>query len=100
MHISGDPHEDVDRLIERHERWLLLRPRCAECHEPITDSECYEINCELICAGCLEAYHQKVRGGVCDECDCEDDIFYEFDDHSVCTECIKEYSRNTSDYED
>lgn len=50
-------------LWEEHdakkEAWLATLPVCSECHEPIQDETCYEINDELICVGCLIANHRK-----------------------------------------
>ena len=43
----------------QQEEALKKLPECYECGEPIQTEECYEINGELICPGCLEENHRK-----------------------------------------
>lgn len=59
MCYSDDPVKDFERHDARQRRRLARLPRCSECREPIQDDECYEINGELICEGCLNENHRK-----------------------------------------
>lgn len=55
--------------MDNYERWarqdaeleaeLEARPKCSECDEHIQDDYCYEINGEVICEHCLNAYYRK-----------------------------------------
>ena len=56
-------------MMDNYERWarrdaeleaeLEARPKCSECEEHIQDDYCYEINGEVICEHCLNAYYRK-----------------------------------------
>lgn len=59
MFRTNDPERDFDRYEAEQERELNKRPVCYECDEPIQEDECYEINDELICLGCLIENHKK-----------------------------------------
>ena len=41
------------------ERSLDRQPICSECEEHIQDEYCYQINGEIICEHCLNAYYKK-----------------------------------------
>lgn len=55
--------------MDNYERWAMqdaeleaeleARPKCSECEEHIQDDYCYEINGEVICEHCLNAYYRK-----------------------------------------
>ena len=56
---TDDPVADWDRHCARQQSELDKLPTCCECDEPIQSDECYEINGELICPGCLNEHHKK-----------------------------------------
>ena len=56
---TGDALADFARWDEEQTKQLDKLPKCAECGEPIQDEECFEINGELICPGCLKSNHRK-----------------------------------------
>lgn len=57
--LTGDPERDWDNFQSAQENAVRNLPKCYECGEPIQEEECYEINDELICPGCLNENHRK-----------------------------------------
>ena len=58
---SDDLNHDIDRYLAEQDRWLLSRPTCSECEEPIQDCECYRINGKLICEDCIDNFRVFVE---------------------------------------
>ena len=56
---TDDPIADFNRWNAEQESWLVERPVCADCDEPIQDDHCFEINGEYICPRCMEDLHRR-----------------------------------------
>lgn len=56
---SNDPIRDHEERERKLEEWLDSLPVCSECHHPIQDEHCFEIDGELVCAECLAENHRK-----------------------------------------
>ena len=63
MYRTDDPIADSIRYENELDQIQALLPTCSECGEKIQDDYLYEINDELICEGCMNAYYRK---DVCD----------------------------------
>ena len=59
MYRTDEPIRDFEQHDAEQQRRRRRLPRCCECDEPIQDDDCFEINGELICPGCLKDNHQK-----------------------------------------
>ena len=59
MSYIPDAYDMWARHDAELEAELEALPKCVECGNPIQDDYCYEINGEVICEHCLNAYYRK-----------------------------------------
>lgn len=59
LKYTDDPVADFHAYDDEQQKWLDSLPVCAECGQPITDEECYEINDEIICPECLKDNYRR-----------------------------------------
>lgn len=66
MFYTDNPVLDAMRYDAERQAEIERLPICCECGEHIQTDECYEINDELICPGCLEQNHRKWVDDYCE----------------------------------
>lgn len=54
-----DNHDIFMAHEQEKERQLARRPVCSYCDNPIQDDFFYEIDCEIVCAECLEMHFRR-----------------------------------------
>lgn len=56
-----DNYDQWKRHDAEEARRLARLPECADCGEPVQDGYYYQINDEVICPSCMEAYRKEVE---------------------------------------
>lgn len=59
MYYTDDPVTDFARYDEEKEAMLSALPVCSECEEHIQDDQCFVVNDEVICEGCMDKHYKK-----------------------------------------
>lgn len=63
IYRSADLGADINGWLKEQDDWLAKRPVCDDCDHHIQDDHYFEINGNIICPDCIEAYRKEVDDG-------------------------------------